>query len=58
MKCVNEKCENEAILQFDHNGELVFYCDGCYMKFCLVMDAMGAFRPSAYEIGTQRRYEH
>ena len=52
MNCVNKECNNDATLQFDHNGELVFYCDVCYRKWRMIMEAMGAFTPTAYPIGT------
>jgi len=52
--CDNKTCFNEAILQFDHNGELVFYCQGCYDWFCHIMKSMGSFEPTAYPIGTKK----
>jgi len=53
MKCKNEKCGKEATLQFDHNGELIYYCDGCFEAWKVVMDAIGSFVPTAYPVGTK-----
>jgi len=52
--CDNKTCFNEAILQFDHNGELVFYCQGCFDWFCHIMKSMGSFEPTAYPVGTEK----
>lgn len=52
MKCDNEKCENEATIQFDHVGKLTHYCESDWQRYKQIMDAMGSFIPTAYPIGT------
>jgi len=54
-ECNNEKCKNEATLQFDHNGKLTLYCDFCFDRICAVFEAMGSFKPIAYPIGTETK---
>lgn len=51
-KCNNKNCEEEATVQIDHSGELVFYCDKDWLKYQNIMNAMGAFIPTAYPVGT------
>jgi len=53
MKCQVQKCTKKAILQFDHNGEIVIYCQYCFAWFCHIMDSMESFRPTAYKIGSE-----
>lgn len=53
MKCQNEKCQNEAALQFDHNGKLTYYCVKDFERWCRIMSAIGDFAPTAYPIGTK-----
>jgi len=52
-KCTNEKCEEEAVLQFDHCGKLTCYCELDWQKYKSIMNAMGAPIPITYPIGTK-----
>ncbi len=53
MKCNNENCKRPAILQFDHNGKLIFYCRICFNQWSLVMKCIGSFVPITYPIGSK-----
>lgn len=53
MKCNNERCQKDAVLQCDHNGKLIFYCENCFAEFVAILLSIGSFAPTPYPIGTE-----
>lgn len=55
--CTNEKCQDEATIQFDHCGKITAYCEKDWQGYKNIMNAIGSPIPVCYPIGTPAHQE-